>query len=520
MSSRTPAGATEREDLAGLAEISGTSSEMLRATKKVLLERVALVAETLGGTAPTDFEELPACVDELVGDQPDRLWLAHAVIAADLPDDVEMTQMRARATLYGAWDALRPARTILGAAKRHREVRVIKDTVTCDVHATSGSDYTSGIQRVVRETVRRWEPVHDIEFLAWTTGYTAMRPLRAEERMRLFGGSPEPDEPGPTPIAIPWNCMHLVTEVAAQEGRSDRLLALGRYSPNTVACIGFDVIPVTSAATVNTGMTGNFARYLAAVRRTERIAMISRAAEQEFRGWVEMGAGRREHGPESAVVSLPVYAPPSDPADLDDARLGLVVDARTPMVLVVGSHEPRKNHLAMLHAAEVLWREGLSFNLVLVGAGSWNADAYNAGVAQLAAAGRPIQSIRGLPDRLLWAAYRLAHCTVFPSLNEGFGLPVAESLAVGTPVITSDFGSMRDIVAPDGTPLGGLLVDPRDDSSIADALRTLLTDPVTYERLRGETAQHVERTWDDYATELWDFLVEGVRPDERPDLTI
>jgi glycosyltransferase involved in cell wall biosynthesis len=188
-----------------------------------------------------------------------------------------------------------------------------------------------------------------------------------------------------------------------------------------------------------------------------------------------------------------------------------VIDG-VPMVLVVGSHEPRKNHLAVLHAAERLWRKGLWFNLVLVGAGAWGGSEYERVVTSLIRAGRPVQSIRGLPDRLLWAAYQLAHCTVFPSLNEGFGLPVAESLAAGTPVVTSGFGSTRDIVAPHGVPLGGLFVDPRVDDSLTDALQTMLTDPETYERLRAETSEHLTRTWDDYAEELWSFLVAGVAP--------
>ena len=165
------------------------------------------------------------------------------------------------------------------------------------------------------------------------------------------------------------------------------------------------------------------------------------------------------------------------------------------MVLVVGSHEPRKNHLAVLQAAELLWSEGVRFTLVFVGAGSWKANDYESTLDRLVMEGRPVQSLRALPDRLLWAAYRLAHCTIFPSLNEGFGLPVAESLAVGTPVITSGYGSMRDILAPNGDPVGGLLVDPRDDASLLEAMRTLLTDDATYQRLKLEAAHHVGRTW-------------------------
>ena len=121
--------------------------------------------------------------------------------------------------------------------------------------------------------------------------------------------------------------------------------------------------------------------------------------------------------------------------------------------------------------------------------------------------GRPIESLRGLADELLWAAYRSAHVTLFPSLNEGFGLPVAESLACGTPVITSAFGSTRDIVAPDGVPRGGLLVNPRSDQEIADALRSVLTDRATYARLKDEVRDRDFGDWDTYAEQVWDFLV-------------
>ena len=120
------------------------------------------------------------------------------------------------------------------------------------------------------------------------------------------------------------------------------------------------------------------------------------------------------------------------------------------MVLVVGSHEPRKNHLAVLHAAELLWREGVAFSLLFVGGNSWKSEEFQAIVRNLQIARRPIQVVEAVDDPTLWAFYELAYCTVFPSLNEGFGLPVAESLAAGTPVVTSDYGSMAEIGALGG----------------------------------------------------------------------
>jgi glycosyltransferase involved in cell wall biosynthesis len=179
-----------------------------------------------------------------------------------------------------------------------------------------------------------------------------------------------------------------------------------------------------------------------------------------------------------------------------------------PMVLVVGSHEPRKNHRAVLHAAELLWREGLNFSLLFVGGNSWNSERFTRALHDLQAAGRPVHAVRALTDDLLRAAYTIAYCTLFPSFNEGFGLPVAESIASGTPVITSNFGSMREIAEPGGA----LLVDPRDDHDIARALRKLLTDDALRASLARETRARPERTWEDYAEQSWDYLVHGTPP--------
>jgi len=207
-------------------------------------------------------------------------------------------------------------------------------------------------------------------------------------------------------------------------------------------------------------------------------------------------------GPQITADLLPAEAPPSTPADLAAARAELTIPGM-PMVLCVGTHEPRKNHLALLHAAELLWREGLRFNLVLLGGRSWNDAPFRRALAEARDRDRPVDTPQAMSDRMLWAAYRLARCMVFPSINEGYGLPVAEALACRTPVITSGYGSMAEIAA-DG---GALTIDPRDDHTIADALRTLLTDDAEHARLVAEAQARPQRTWDDYARDVWGALV-------------
>ena len=178
----------------------------------------------------------------------------------------------------------------------------------------------------------------------------------------------------------------------------------------------------------------------------------------------------------------------------------LIVD-ELPMLFCVGSHEPRKNHLAILHAAERLWRAGRQFSLTFVGGNSWGAEEFKTRLEFLQDEGWPVQSISAISDNLLWSGYRLATCTVFPSLNEGFGLPVAESLSVGTPVVTSGFGSMAEIAEPGGA----ILVDPRDDADVIRGIEKGMFDGEARSRLRSEALARIPRTWEEYAAELWDF---------------
>jgi glycosyltransferase involved in cell wall biosynthesis len=179
-----------------------------------------------------------------------------------------------------------------------------------------------------------------------------------------------------------------------------------------------------------------------------------------------------------------------------------VADTGHPLVVSIGSFEPRKNQLAVLHAAEQLWREGLDFRLQFIGGGGWVTEA-DSFFNRLRSAGRPVTRATAVSDVELWQALRSARFSMFTSLHEGFGLPVAESLACGTPVITSDFGSMAETAAIGGA----LVVDPNDDRAIAAQMRRLLTDDDLLERLRREAAERPRRTWDDYARESWDALV-------------
>jgi len=434
-----------------------------------------------------------------------HVWLTLAVLTGRLPDRTTVVEV-ARADEFDGgltlWRAVVDLTTRESAAWT---VRVAVDEVLVDLAHTASTVLTTGIQRVARETARRWLRDHAPTPVSWSNGFQSIRELTAIERERIEQGRAEEDvdaRPEAT-VVVPWRCTYVVPELAAEPARSARLLALAELTPNRTGVIGFDCVPITSAETTHVGFAAVFAGNLAAIRHFDRVATISGAAAAEYSGWRSSLSAIGISGPLIEAIALPVEAAVPDADDLAAASARFLVGG-LPLVLVVGSHEPRKNHLAVLHAAELLWREGLQFSLSFVGGNAWGSEGFTRRVLELQRQGRPVDTESRLSDGQLWAAYRLAWCTLFPSFNEGFGLPVAESLGAGTPVITSSFGSMAELAAEGGA----LTCDPHDDHSLAAALRTMLTDDIVHTRLSEEAKRRPTRTWDMYAAKVWDFLVE------------
>jgi alpha-1,3-rhamnosyl/mannosyltransferase len=139
-------------------------------------------------------------------------------------------------------------------------------------------------------------------------------------------------------------------------------------------------------------------------------------------------------------------------------------------VLYAGAIQPRKNLGRLARAVASLKNRGLPHVLVLVGEAGWLSDVPR----------REIESA-DLNERLIRLNYvsaaELAHlfhgasAVAYLSLYEGFGLPVLEAMACGTPVLASDIPTIREVARD-----GALLVDPRDGSAIGEGLHRLLTD--------------------------------------------
>ena len=166
-------------------------------------------------------------------------------------------------------------------------------------------------------------------------------------------------------------------------------------------------------------------------------------------------------------------APDERPGALDDAifeRLGL---ERGAYILHVGTIEPRKNLSALIDAMLRLRRDmGATAPIcLLVGRDGWKSDAVRGRLAQVGAAGGGIRWIQNVADRDLPALYRGARFTVVPSLGEGWGLPVQESLAQGTPCIASNAGALPEVGQDLAT-----YVEPQNPDQLYRAIAHWVTD--------------------------------------------
>jgi len=427
-------------------------------------------------------------------------WLLAVGLSGTLPTESTTTALREHllgaepgAELVGALratfsDASRP-----GALTRRLDL--VTDSLVVDVTFSARHERNTGIQRVVRRLCQAWEESGvDVVLVALDADAGAFRRLTMSERDRVLQWdnrtNPVDDAVDDDAVVVPWGSAVVLSDVP--DAASTAVWAsLGRDSGNTLTVIGYDAIPTLSTDDQSIEQAARFVDYLDVIHAAHRVAAISGSAAEEFAGIAEMMSARGGRVPELFAVPLAVDPVRSSPVS---------VQKRVPgRLLCVGSHEPRKNQHAVIRAAIEAHRQVRELELVLVGGGSSEALVDLAEVvAHARRAGLRVSVLRDTGDEALHELYRTSAAVVFASKHEGYGLPVVEALAEGTPVITSAHGSMAELAAGGGC----LLVDPRDEEAIARAMVSILTDDALARRLREEASLRTRRSWRDYADEI------------------
>lgn len=264
-----------------------------------------------------------------------------------------------------------------------------------------------------------------------------------------------------------------------------------------VAWVFHDAIPLRWAHLYGAGaqVTAECHRaYMAGLATADLVLANSHTSAAQLRGFLAAEGLPLEH-----VQALPLAqefpgVPRSEPVTMAS-------DSAQQRLLCVGSLEPRKNHVALLKAVANLVADArFPAELVLVG---WPNDARVVALVERAlGCGLPLRWEAEADDQRLVQLYRWCDATVVPSLDEGFGLPVAESFWHGRPCLCSSEGALGELLAGGG----GYPLPVQQWRGMARVLDHWLHQP----SLRGHTQQQVRsrplRRWSDYAEELLQYL--------------
>jgi glycosyltransferase involved in cell wall biosynthesis len=239
--------------------------------------------------------------------------------------------------------------------------------------------------------------------------------------------------------------------------------------------------------------SARFPGYLRELLQFDGVAAVSAASRDcllDYWRWLGVSGM-----PEVAAIPLGIDPAPSAPS--------ASAPGEVPTVLCVGSLEGRKNHAALLDACESLWARNVRFRLRLVGlANRETGGAALEKIERLRSAGRPIRYDGPESDDALEAAYRECAFTAYPSLAEGFGLPVAESLVRGKPCLCRMDGAIGEIARGGGC----MDIGTAGAGEIAGALATLLASPFDLATLAAAAQARRFKSWSDYTSELLDWM--------------
>ena len=211
---------------------------------------------------------------------------------------------------------------------------------------------------------------------------------------------------------------------------------------------------------------------------------------------------------------MEVYRTPSDKITVlysgVDSRFGRVSNEATlarildkyglkdlQYVLSVGTVQPRKNYSRMIRALSELRDRGSDVHYAIAGGSGWLEDEMYRSIRESRMDDR-VHILGFVSDQDLPALYSGARALLAVSLYEGFGLPVLEAMACGTPVITSNLSSLPEVAGD-----AGVLVNPLDIDAITDSVVALLADSDLREQLIAEGLDHVKRfSWANAARQL------------------
>jgi glycosyltransferase involved in cell wall biosynthesis len=324
-----------------------------------------------------------------------------------------------------------------------------------------------------------------------------------------------PLDVSPFGVGQQWTVPRVLRELRTDLYHSPYYLMPYRPGVRTVLTV-YDVIPLRHPehSSARARLLFRVTTTLA-LRSAAQVTAISEAARQDFIADFRV--------PPARIRTIPLAADPAfrpqPPAAIADLRRRYDLPER--FVLYLGSNKPHKNLVRLVQAWRMVNERSKMEDCRLVIAGAWDprypeakalAESLNTtslcdetNLQSVVSSSPPIAWLGRIPEADLPALYTAATAFVFPSLFEGFGLPVLEAMACGAPVVCSNVSSLPETAGD-----AALLVDPTDAAALAAALGRVVSEPGLAAELRERGLRQAARfTWTRTAAETLDMYRQG-----------
>lgn len=262
----------------------------------------------------------------------------------------------------------------------------------------------------------------------------------------------------------------------------DVILAAKRAHLRT-AFVFYDAIPLRRAELA--GMSSGHEAYMRQLLQADLILPISKWSGQDLQDFLVTHEGvSHESLPTIQALLLPAQVPGQE-------RVQQTNPHGKKQILCVGSIDERKNQITLAQAFNNLVQKGLTADWQLIFIGNLNPALNEELQALITASRNSISWLGNCSDEKLKQQYQDCSFTVFPSVEEGFGLPVAESLWFGKPCLCANFGPMAEIAEGGGC----LTADMRQRTAIEEGLQRLMQDSALRDKLSHEACTRSLQDW-------------------------
>lgn len=390
----------------------------------------------------------------------------------------------------------------IGLNQRKRQLLV-------DLSMIAFHDAGTGIQRVTRATFAALRRLRFAEFTIRPVAATRTIDYRYLPDDFIIGG-PAPDLSVCERLQPLAGDVFLGLDLASMVmPHHEAQLAGWRKAGVSLHIFLFDMLPLLRGEWFRPAARRNYRRWLRTVeRQADSVICQCQTVADQFERWNtrRWRPVRPRRVPAMSIPlsgdlggSLPSLGLPDDLAQIE------AWFARRQTVLAVGTVEPRKGYDQVLAAFELLWKSDPENapQLLLAGKPGWKTKVMQKKLASRSSLDGPFLWVHDASDELLGRLYARASVLLFASRGEGFGLPIAEAIHRGLPVLFRDLPELQQFAGPGATQF--IAGSPAE---LAKAVSQYLAAPPQYQGLNV----HAKRTWEDVTIDLANALRLGLAP--------